>query len=181
MKIILGDIGGHLDGVPGRGYGRGTAKRRSESHLQPFRGTCKAWKTRNWPSPFPTTCSPWAESGTAPPSSGSLRRSRANSPGAATAPWPSSPNPASAIPPPTRPSSRPGPSRSRARVLPREIRWQWSTPQAYPVEIKTGGPGIFFGAGRRGKIGFPGLGEGLPDPALQPAGFSCRRREISSS
>ena len=29
------------------------------------------------------------------------------------------------------------------KVLPREIRWQWSTPQAYPVEIKVGARDYF--------------------------------------
>ncbi len=37
------------------------------------------------------------------------------------------------------------------KVLPREIRWQWSTPQAYPVEIKIGARGLFFAAVGRGE------------------------------
>ena len=31
-----------------------------------------------------------------------------------------------------------GTSRSQEKSLPREMRWQWSTPQAYPVEVKAG-------------------------------------------
>ena len=39
------------------------------------------------------------------------------------------------------------------QVLPKEIRWQWSTPQAYPGRDQGRGPGLFFAVDRRGKAG----------------------------